>query len=810
MQRTPMTAPHAHSQLHDPARRLPDPVCGMRVDPATARGGTLVHAGVEYGFCSPHCRSEFEARPEHYAQADPGREAAQPKPAAHACCGGGAPAQAAPAARTKAGALYVCPMHPEVEQEGPGTCPICGMALEPKLPGAGEEENHELHDMTRRLRVGIALALPTLALAMGDMWPGNPLARVLAPEVNAWLQFALATPVVLWAGWPFFQRGWASLGNRRANMFTLIALGTGAAYGFSLFALLFPGLLPHTLRHGGLPPVYFESAAVIVTLVLLGQVLELRARAATSGAIRGLLAMEPEQARRVGADGREEDVALEHVAAGERLRVRPGERVPVDGVVLEGASAVDESLLTGEPLPVEKTAGAPVTGGTLNGTGSFVMRAERVGGETLLARIVAQVAEAQRSRAPVQELADRISAWFVPAVLLVALATALAWGLLGPEPRLAHALVNAVAVLIIACPCALGLATPMSVMVAIGRGAQLGVLVRDAAALELLARADTLVVDKTGTLTEGKPRLVAVEPAPGTDERTLLLAAGALERASEHPLAAAVLEGLRERGLEPGVARAFDSRPGQGVVGEVDGHPVALGNARLFAELGLELGALAARAEELRQEGQTVVFVARDGRAAGLLGVADPLKASARPALAALRAAGLRVVLASGDARATAEAVGRELGFETRAGEVLAELQPADKAALVARLQSEGRRVAFAGDGVNDAPALARAEVGIAMGTGSDVALESAALTLLGGDLAALVRARSLAHATMGNIRQNLAFAFLYNVLGVPLAAGVLYPVFGWLLSPMLAGAAMSLSSVSVIANALRLRRAAL
>lgn len=795
-------------RLDVPARgsvlTLLDPVCGMHVDPATARGGTLVHAGVEYGFCSPHCRTEFEAHSERFHEAH--EEAAQETPAAaHSCCGATPPAPPAPPARP--GTAYVCPMHPEVEQDGPGDCPICGMALEPKVPGAGAEESAELLDMTRRFRVSLALALPTLALAMGAMLPGNPLARVLDPALSPWIQLVLATPVVGWGGWPFFQRAAASVRNRRANMFTLIALGTGAAYLFSLFVLFFPGLLPHTSSHGAMPPVYFESAAVIVTLVLLGQVLELRGRAATSGALRALLALEPEEARRVGRDGLEEDVPLAHVTAGERLRVRPGERVPVDGVVLEGASAVDESLLTGEPIPVEKTSGARVTGGTLNGSGSFVMRAERVGAETLLARIVAQVAEAQRSRAPVQDLADRVSAWFVPAVMLVALVTALAWGLLGPEPRLAHALVNSVAVLIVACPCALGLATPMSVMVAIGRGAQLGVLVRDAAALQLLARADTLVVDKTGTLTEGKPRLVTVEPWGGIDERQLLLVAGALERASEHPLAVAVLTALQERGLESPAATEFLSRPGKGVVGRVDGRPAALGNTRLFADLGLELSALAARAEELRRAGQTVVFVALDGRLVGLLGVADPIKHSARAALAALRAAGQRVVMATGDARATAEAVARELGFEARSGDVQFELQPADKAALVARLQSEGRRVAFAGDGVNDAPALARADVGIAMGTGSDVALQSAALTLLGGDLAALVRARRLARATMRNIRANLAFAFLYNVLGVPLAAGLLYPAFGLLLSPMIAGAAMSLSSVSVIANALRLRR---
>ena len=800
-----MTAPHAHPHAHG-AGTLSDPVCGMTVDAATARGGTLVHAGVEYGFCSPRCRAEFEAHPERY----PGEAPGEPVPAEHACCGAGVHAPPPAAAHAAPGTLYVCPMHPEVEQVGPGTCPICGMALEPKLPSVDEEESAELVDLRKRLWGSLTLTLPVLALAMGHLLPGDPLARALSPRVNAWLQLALATPVVWWGGWPFFERAWASLRNRRANMFTLIALGTGAAFAFSVFALALPGLLPHAMRHGAMPPVYFESAAVIVTLVLVGQVLELRARAATSGAIRALLAMEPEQARRVEPDGREVDVPLARVAAGDRLRVRPGERVPVDGTVLEGASAVDESLLTGEPIPVEKTAGARVTGGTLNGSGSFVLRAERVGGETLLARIVAQVAEAQRSRAPVQELADRVSAWFVPAVMAVALVTALAWGFLGPEPRLAHALVNAVAVLIIACPCALGLATPMSVMVGIGRGARLGVLVRDAAALQLFERADTLVVDKTGTLTEGKPRLVTVEPVPGVAERELLLAAGALERASEHPLAAAVLSGLRERGLEPAVASEFDSRPGRGITGRVGARTAALGNARLLEELGLEPGALAARAEELRRAGQTVVFVALDGRAAGLLGVADPIKGSARPALSALRAEGLRVVLASGDARATAEAVGRELGFDVAKGEVLGELEPADKAELVARLQSEGRRVAFAGDGVNDAPALARADVGIAMGTGSDVALQSAALTLLGGDLAALVRARRLSRATMQNIRSNLALAFLYNVLGVPLAAGALYPLTGWLLSPMIAGAAMSLSSVSVIANALRLRRVAL
>ncbi|HEX6884774.1 MAG TPA: heavy metal translocating P-type ATPase [Planctomycetota bacterium] len=803
-----MSTPHSHgSHAHGPddPERLLDPVCGMRVDPATARGGTLSHAGVAYAFCSPHCRTAFEGEPQRYVAA--GTE--QREASAHSCCGGGHGARrdatAPPAeASVAAGTLYTCPMHPEVEQEGPGDCPICGMALEPKVPSL-EEDDGELTAMTRRFRVSLALALPTVVLAMADMIPG--LAGRVPAGPSAWIQLALATPVVAWGGAPFFARGWASLRNRRANMFTLIALGTGAAYLFSLFVLLFPGLVPHALRHGGAAPVYFESAAGIITLVLLGQVLELRARRATSGAIRALLGLAPEEARRVEPDGRELDVPLAHVRAGERLRVRPGERVPVDGLVEEGASSVDESMLTGEPIPVEKHPGARVTGGTLNGTGSFVMRAERVGAETLLARIVAQVGAAQRSRAPVQQLADRVSAWFVPAVGVVAVLTALLWGFLGPEPRAAHALLNAVAVLIIACPCALGLATPMSMMVGIGRGAQLGVLVRDAEALERLARVDTLVLDKTGTLTEGKPRLVTLDAAPGLDERELLTIAAALERPSEHPLAAAVLAAADERGLALPPITDFRAHPGRGLSGTLGARgPVALGNARHLEELGIALGDLATRAEELRRAGQTIVFVAAGGRLAGLLGVADALKPGARAALDELRAEGLRLVLASGDARATVAAVARELD-PSGSLEVHAELQPADKEALVARLAAAGRRVAMAGDGVNDAPALARAEVGIAMGDGSDVALESAAIALLGGELAGLVRARRLARATMANVRTNLVFAFLYNALGVPLAAGALYPLTGWLLSPMLAGAAMSLSSVSVIANALRLRR---
>jgi len=752
------------------AHRLLDPVCGMRVDPATARGGVRVHAGVEYAFCSTHCRETFDQDPEGTLARASGK-AAPAHGGGHGHAHGHAPATGhAPA---PPGTVFTCPMHPEIEQDGPGDCPICGMALEPKGVPAEEGPSAELRDLSRRLVGSAVLALPTLVLAMGDMLPGIG-ARVPA-TLGAWIQLVLATPVVLWGGWPFLVRAWASLRNRRANMFTLIALGTGAAYLFSLAVLLFPGIVPASVQgHGGAPPVYFESAAVIVTLVLLGQVLELRARAKTSGALRALLALAPETARRVDEDGSERDVPLAEVTRGTRLRVRPGERVPVDGEVLEGTSAVDESMLSGEPIPVEKAPGAPVTGGTLNGTGSFVMRAERVGSDTLLARIVAQVAEAQRSRAPAQDLADRVSAWFVPAVVAVAVLTALAWGLVGPEPRLAHALVNAVAVLIIACPCALGLATPMSIMVAVGRGAHLGVLVREARAFEALAVADTLVIDKTGTLTEGKPRLATLE-SRGIEEAELLALAAALERASEHPLAAAVVGAAEERGLALPEVERFESFPGRGVRGRVAGRALALGNRRFLAQLGLDAAALAERAEALRSAGQTVVFVAVDGRVAGLLGIEDPVRRTTPEALRTLRADGLRVVLASGDARGTATAVGTRLGFA--AEDVHGELSPGQKAELVAGLEAGGA--------------------------------QSAAVVLLRGDLVGLVRARALARATRRNLRANLAFAFLYNVLGVPLAAGALYPVFGLLLSPMIAGAAMSLSSVSVIANALRLRRAA-
>ncbi len=775
---------------------LPDPVCGMRVDPTRARGGVATHDGIEYAFCSTGCRTKFDADPSQYAakKAESAPASATPSPTKSA-------AKQAP--KPPDGAIYTCPMHPEIEQVGPGDCPICGMALEPKTAGAEAPDDTELRAMTLRFWVCLALSLPTFVLAMAEMVPW--LAGRVPPTISGWLQFALATPVVVWGGAPFFVRGWASIRNRHANMFTLIAVGTGAAYAFSTFVLLFPTLIPQSIGHGTHAPIYFESAAVIVTLVLLGQVLELRARAATSGAIRALLGMSPKTARRISKEGTDEDVPLEEIQVGDHLRVRPGERVPVDGEVIDGGSSIDESMLSGEPIPVEKRAADRVTGGTQNGSGSFTMRADRVGAETLLARIVAQVAEAQRSRAPLQKLADRISGWFVPVVVLVAIITAIVWAVFGPEPRIAHALVNAVAVLIIACPCALGLATPMSVMVGIGRGAQLGVLVRDAAALEAMEKVDTIVVDKTGTLTQGKPRLVTVEVANGFDERTLLTFAGALERASEHPLAAAVLAGLKERELEAPDSTDFAAIHGQGVTGKVGGRAVVLGNAALFEAQRIDLGDLAERAQRLRASAQTVLFVGIDGRAAGLLGVVDPIQDSTRPALAALKQQGLRVIMATGDAQATAEAVARELGID----EFHAALQPEDKAALVKRLQDSGRRVAMAGDGVNDAPALARADVGIAMGNGSDVAIESAAMALIRGDLEAIVRARALSHATMRNIRQNLGFAFVYNVLGVPIAAGVLYPAFGLLLSPMIAGAAMSLSSVSVIANALRLRRVA-
>jgi Cu+-exporting ATPase len=697
-------------------------------------------------------------------------------------------------------------MHPEVRQIGPGACPLCGMALEPVVMTAEEPANEELADMTRRFRVSVALTVPLMLVAMSELLPGG-LGHVVPAAARSWVQLLLATPVVLWGAAPFFARGWQSLANRSLNMFTLIALGVGVAYLFSVVATLVPGVFPASFRMAdGAPAVYFEAAAVIVVLVQLGQVLELRARSQTGAAIRALLGLAPKTARRLRPDGTDEDVPLEHIQPGDRLRVRPGEKVPVDGAVLEGTSAVDESMITGEPMPVEKRAGDAVIGATVNGTGSLVMRAERVGAGTLLARIVAMVAEAQRSRAPIQRLADVVASYFVPAVVAVAIVTALAWGLAGPEPRAAYAIVNAVAVLIIACPCALGLATPMSIMVATGRGATAGVLFKNAEAIEVLQRVDTLVMDKTGTLTRGTPALAAVVPFAPWNEADLLRMAASLERGSEHPLAAAIVDGAVARGLVLASPEAFESRTGRGVVGRVDGRPAALGNLTLLDELGVAVGDGAARAEALRREGHTAVFVAVDGALAGIVSVADPIKETTLEAIAQLHAEGLRLVMLTGDSRTTAEAVARRLGID----DVIPEVLPDQKAAVIERLQREGHVVAMAGDGINDAPALAQAQVGIAMGTGTDVAMASAGVTLVKGDLRGIARARRLSRATMSNIRQNLFFAFVYNTLGVPVAAGVLYPVFGLLLSPMIAAAAMSLSSVSVIGNALRLRRVSL
>ena len=762
-----------------------DPVCGMSVRPDGPHRHE--HEGKAYVFCSARCLEKFRAEPARYLTPEP------PAPSrVHDA------AAAAPARR------YTCPMHPEIVRDAPGSCPICGMALEPMTIVAEEERNPELDDMTRRFWVSLALTVPVFAIAMGEMLPGAPLAQRIAPSVLTWIQLALGTPVVLWGGWPFFVRGWQSLRTRHLNMFTLIAIGTGAAWAYSALAAVAPEIFPASFRgHHGQVAVYFEAAAVIVTLVLLGQVLELRARSQTGAAIRALLGLAPKTARRVNADGSEGDVPLEHVHVGDRLRVRPGEKVPVDGVVIEGQSAVDESMITGEPIPVAKAPGERVTGATVNGTGSLLIRAERVGSETLLAQIVQMVAEAQRSRAPIQGLADNVAGYFVPAVIAVAVLTAVVWALIGPEPRMAHALINAVAVLIIACPCALGLATPMSIMVATGKAATLGVLFRNAEAIELLRAVDTIVIDKTGTLTEGKPRLGRVVPATGFSENDVLRLAATLERASEHPLAQAIVAGATERGLPLESVKDFDSRTGRGVVGEVAGRRVGIGNPLLLEELGVESASLAATADAMRAEAQTVMFLAVDGRLAGLVGVADPIKSTTPDAIRGLRDEGLRVVVLTGDNRATAEAVAKRIGLD----DVLADVLPDQKAAVVKRLQSESRVVAMAGDGVNDAPALAQAHVGIAMGTGTDVAMQSAGVTLVRGDLRGILRARHLSRATMRNIRENLFFAFVYNALGVPIAAGVLFPALGLLLSPMIAAAAMSLSSVSVIGNALRLRR---
>jgi len=812
-----------------------DPICGMEVEPSTA-AASYVHNGQTYFFCSHHCLAKFKQDPERFLKSavaghpahgherghehaaprtpkadqakggtyvcpmDPEVRAAQPGPCPKCGMALEPAAPSAPSIKTE----YVCPMHPEIVRPEPGFCPICGMALEPRTVTLEEEANPELVDMTRRFWISVVLTAPIFFLAMSDMIPGQPVQGVASPQLLNWLQLALATPVVLWGGWAFFQRGWASIINRSLNMFTLIAIGVGTAYIYSVFATLFPHLFPQSFRgHTGEVGVYFDAAAVITTLVLLGQVLELRARSKTSRAIKALLGLAPKTARLIRDDGTEVDVPLERVKPGDRLRVRPGEKIPVDGIVLEGTTSVDESMITGEPIPVEKTKGSKVTGGTVNGTGSFVMRAERVGSDTLLAQIVRMVAEAQRSRAPIQKLADVVAGYFVPAVVVVAVLTFIVWALLGPEPAMAYALVNAVAVLIIACPCALGLATPMSIMVGTGRGATAGVLIKNAEALEVLEKVDTLVVDKTGTLTEGKPRLISVIPVRGQDEGELLYLAASLERGSEHPLAEAIVRGAEERGVKLADAREFRSMTGKGVVGSVEGKRVALGNRKLLEELHVEASDLWDRSEELRRDGQTVMYVVVEGAVAGLLSVADPVKPSTSEAIQMLHNEGIKIVMMTGDNRTTAEAVAKKLGID----EVHAEVLPEQKGNLVKQLQMEGRTVAMAGDGVNDAPALAQAHVGIAMGTGTDVAIESAGVTLVKGDLRGIAKARHLSRGTMHNIRENLFFAFIYNVLGIPIAAGVLYPVFGILLSPVIASAAMTFSSVSVIGNALRLHK---
>jgi len=759
-----------------------DPVCGMTVDPAKARG-SAVYRGKNYYFCGPGCAQRFTAAPEKFVDAP------------------------VPTLKTdNSDVLYTCPMHPEIVQRGPGTCPICGMALEPLAAGLHEEDDSELRSMQKRFWVGVALSIPLLAVSMGAMVQGSPL-RNLSPSWLAWIQLVLATPVVLWGGWPFFERGWASVVNRHLNMFTLIAMGTGTAYVYSVVATIAPGIFPQSFHmEGGSPAVYFEVSAIIVTLVLLGQVLELRARRQTSSAIRALLDLTPKTARRIRPDGSDEEIPLSDVHAGDRLRVRPGDAIPVDGIVEEGNSSVDESMITGESLPIFKSVGDRVIAGTINQSGSFVMRAEKLGADTLLAQIVRMVHEAQRSRAPIQSLADRISAYFVPAVLLVAVVTFLIWAVWGPEPRLAYALVNAVAVLIIACPCALGLATPMTIMVATGRGAQAGVLVKNASALEAMERVDTLVLDKTGTLTEGKPRVTQVIPTGGLSENELLRLAASLERSSEHPLAAAIVKSAEERGLRLESAVDFQSITGLGVIGRVAGQEIAIGNAALLQMRHVPDDSLRVLGDQLRNQGQTVVRVAIDEKLAGLIAISDPIKPSSREAVKSLLRSGLRLVMLTGDSHSTAEAVARELGIQDFEAEVL----PAQKLEKIEKLKSQGHIVAMAGDGVNDAPAMALADVGIAMGTGTAVAIESADITLVKGDLRGIVRARKLSEKTMNNIRQNLFFAFVYNLLGVPVAAGVLYPFFGLLLQPVFAAAAMSFSSVSVIANALRLRRAKL
>jgi P-type Cu+ transporter len=808
-----------------------DPVCGMSVNPATAKH-RLEHVGKTHYFCCSNCAEKFKADPQKYLNppaAAPKKlaqiNAASPKPAPAASkpasaadnyvcpmcpevrknqpgpcpkCGMALEPEMPRAARIE----YTCPMHPQIIRPGPGSCPICGMALEPRTVTAKEEENPELRDMTRRFWISLTLTIPLLAIAMADMLASMPIQHALPAGWLSWVELLLATPVVLWAGWPFFQRGWTSIVNRSTNMFTLIAMGTGVAYAFSLTATVVPGIFPASMREmSGAPPLYFEAAAAIVTLVLLGQVLELRARSRTGAAIRALLDLSPRTAR-ILRDGAERDIPLDQVESGDRLRVRPGEKIPVDGVVLEGASSVDESMITGESIPVAKAAGSKVIGATVNATGSFSMKAERVGSETLLARIVEMVSQARRSRAPIQRLADRVAAWFVPAVIAIAALTFIFWSLVGPAPRLAHALVNAVAVLIIACPCALGLATPMAIVVGTGRGATAGVLIKNAEALELLEKVDTLVFDKTGTLTEGKPTVESVVTVSGGSEIELIHLTASLEQGSEHPLAAAIVAAARENKIPLTATADFQSDTGKGISGKVEGKTVAAGNEKFFYDLRVPIDQLKPKAEALRRDGQTVIFVTIDNRSAGIIGITDPIKPSTPQALRDLQAAGLRIVMLTGDSRATAAVVAAKLGIK----EFEAGILPDKKSDVIRRLQKQGRTVAMAGDGINDAPALAQADVGIAMGTGTDVAIESAAVTLIKGDLAAILRARKLSQATMRNIRQNLFFAFIYNALGVPIAAGILYPFFGILLSPIFAAAAMSFSSVSVIANALRLR----
>ena len=769
-------AGHDHHAHHPDATTVIDPVCGMSVDPATSKH-RFDHQGHAFHFCSAGCRTKFSADPVKYL------EKREPPP------------------EMPAGTIYTCPMHPEIRQEGPGTCPICGMALEPDVISLDDAPNPELADMTKRFWIGAVLAAPVVVLEMGGHLVGGH--GLVDPVLSNWIQFVLATPAVLWAGWPFFVRGWQSVRTRNLNMFTLIAMGTSVAYGYSVIATLAPQAFPPAFRgHGGAVPVYFEAASVITILVLLGQLLELRAREATSGAIKALLQLAPKTARRLDADGNDHEVEIAALAVGDRLRVRPGEKVPVDGVLLEGRSSLDESLVTGESMPVTKDEGARVIAGTLNQTGSFVMRADKVGRETLLSQIVQMVAEAQRSRAPIQRLADQVAGWFVPTVIAAAIAAFVAWYAFGPEPRFAFGLVAAVSVLIIACPCALGLATPMSIMVGVGRGAQAGVLIKSAEALERMEKVDTLVVDKTGTLTEGKPKVTSIVTADGIDETGALRLAASVERASEHPLAEAIVRHAAERNVKLAEVKNFDAPTGKGARGDIDGKAVVLGNATYLASLGIITDTLGVESKRLRSEGATVITMAVDGKPVALFAIADPVKASTPDALKALAADGIKVIMLTGDNRTTATAVARKIGIT----EVEAEVLPEQKSAVVARLRASGKVVAMAGDGVNDAPALAAADVGIAMGTGTDVAMESAGITLLQGDLGGIARARKLSAAVMRNIRQNLFFAFIYNAAGIPIAAGILYPVFGILLSPIIAAAAMSLSSVSVVGNALRLR----